>query len=52
MDVLDVGLAVEVALILGFGLFGPRTRPSFAYSHTKPRVIHRLQEGCSPLHLI
>lgn len=55
VDVLDVdalGLAVEVALVLGLGLFGPRTRPSFAYSHIKPRVIHRLHEGCSPLHLI
>lgn len=33
-----------------FGLFGPRTRPSLAYSHSNPRVMHRLQEGCSPLH--
>jgi hypothetical protein len=55
VDVLDAdaeGLPIEVALFLGLGLFGPRTRPSFAYSQIKPRVIHRLHEGCSPLHLI
>lgn len=33
-----------------FGLLGPRTRPSFAYSHTRPLFVHRLHEGCSPLH--
>ena len=52
VDVPDVALAIEVTLALDFGLFGPRTRPSFAYSHTKPRVMHRLQDGCSPLHYI
>lgn len=33
-----------------FGLLGPRTRPSLAYSQTRLRAIHRLHEGCSPLH--
>jgi len=43
IDELPIGLP-------DLGLFGPRTRPSFAYSHTRPRVMHRLQDGCSPLH--
>lgn len=33
-------------------LFGPRTLPSFAYSHSKPRFKHLLHEGCSPLHYV
>lgn len=48
---------VETLLLLSDGvlapdltLFGPRTLPSFAYSHTKPRFIQRLHDGCSPLH--
>lgn len=35
------------ALILG--LLGPRTLPSFEYSHTRPRCLQRAQ-GRSPLH--
>jgi len=49
VDVLVAEAALPAA-VFDFGLFGPRTRPSFAYSHTNPRVMHRLQEGCSPLH--
>lgn len=32
------------------GLLGPLTLPSLAYSHTSPRFMHRLHDGCSPLH--
>jgi hypothetical protein len=37
---IDELLAVEVLT-----LFGPRTLPSFAYSQTRPRLMHRLQAG-------
>ena len=36
--------------ILSLGLLGPRTLPSFAYSHVRFLRMQRLQEGCSPLH--
>lgn len=35
----------ELPVVEVLTLFGPRTLPSFAYSHTKPRLIHRLQAG-------
>lgn len=46
------GLAREEAFGFDFGLLGPRTRPSFAYSQSRPRFMQRLQEGCSPLHCV
>lgn len=36
--------------ILSFGLLGPRTLPSFAYSQVRFLRMQRLHEGCSPLH--
>lgn len=32
------------------GMFGPRTLPSLAYSHARPRDRQRAQDGCSPEH--
>jgi hypothetical protein len=42
--------ASDEGVILSLGLLGPRTLPSFAYSQVRLRRMHRLHEGCSPLH--
>lgn len=47
--VLDNNSSLEWA-DLTFGLLGPRTLPSLAYSQMRPLFVHRLQDGCSPLH--